>query len=376
MFISRNIKPYATRLLTLLATFLLSFGSYHSVAASQNVVIDMSQSISASQLAAYNRDGIKIDYDNMPLLKRVSVTAQDGATARQLPNGAARKVKSYPFGETLEVIEEQKDWYGVRDRIYREYDENNDGIVETDIVKWEKVYVKKSQTDLFNTIVLKPKDLNIISYLLADGKEERFEQGKALKDYLKFELIDKALFEKKRPLAVNFLSKDQMIKKKKGVLSILTAKEVVKLVDIDTDDDGRVSFEYVGQINALNQHLVFGQFWEISGYTMFDKTSGRQTQDFLGFPFMSPDKKHIIAVYSNPYGDQHADFELYRVNNETIELVMSTEFQNWMPAIEPEDVFWARDGYLYLAVTHSAAFWKEDGDYNDKFQYIRIKVDL
>ena len=355
---------------------LLIAGNYSSAMASHEVIIDLSKPISEALMAEYNRNGIEIDYDNTPVLKQVYVTKKEKIVARQLPSGAARKVKSYVFGEKLEVIEEQKDWYGVRDRIYREYDDDNDGVMETDIVKWEKVYVKKANTGSINTIALTHDDLNIVSYLSVDEDSAYFEEGKALNDYLQFELIDKALFENQRALAVDFLSTDKMIKKKNGVLSIPTTKKVVSLLDIDTDSDSRASFKYVGEIDALNQHLVFGQFWEISSYTMIDKTSGKQTQDFVGYPYLSPNQKHIIAVYANPYGEPNTDFELYRIQNKQIVPVMSAEFKSWMPAINPEDIFWARDGYLYLAVTHSLTFWKEDGHYNDSFQYIRVKVNL
>ena len=353
-------------------TGLFIINSYHSAMAGQNASIDLSKPISEALLAQYNRDGIELDYDKTPVLKQVFVTDNNGAVARQLPSGAARKLKDYTFGEKLEVIEEQKDWYGVRDRIYRE---DNDGVTKTDVVKWEKVYVKKAQTGSINKISLTTSDLSVINNLLVNGEYKNFENGKKLNKYLKFELIDKALFESKRPLAVNFLSKDKVIKKKNGALSIATPKKLVKLVDIDTDDDGRASFEYIGQINALNQHLVFGQFWEISNYTMFDKTSGKQTQDFVGYPYLSTNEKHIIAIYADPYGEQHTDLELYRIQNNKIIPIMSAEFKNWVAASNPEDIFWARDGYLYLAVTHSAIFLNEEDDNSDLFQYIRIKVD-
>ena len=110
MFISRNFKPDSAKFLPVVTVLLLSFDGYHSAIASQNVVIDMSKPISASQLAAYNRDGIAIDYDNTSVLREVYVTDKSGITAYQLPSGAAKKVQDYPFSAKLEVIEDNKEW--------------------------------------------------------------------------------------------------------------------------------------------------------------------------------------------------------------------------------------------------------------------------
>ena len=373
MFISRNFKPYAAKFLPVVTVLLLSFGSYHSAMASQNVVIDMSKPISANQLAAYNRDGIAIDYDNTPVLREVYVTDKSGITAYQLPSGAAKKVQDYPFSAKLEVIEDNKEWYGIRERVFRQYYKKG---TEIESVKWEKIYVKKSQTGLFNTIVLKPNDLNIISYLSVGENSESFETDKPLNKYLKFELIDKALFEKKRPLAVNFLSKNNPgVSKKRGVLSIPTASKVVTFTDNDIDNDGYETFDYTGQINVLKQHLVNGHYWESYDYKMIDKNTGKTTQTFIDYPYISPNKKYIIAAYANPY-EQYTDLILYKIDGKEISPIMIAGFKNWMPATEPSDIFWASDGYLYLAVTHSSVFWKEDGSLNDQFQYMRIKIDL
>lgn len=349
---------------------------YHSAMASQNVIIDMNKPIPEALLAQYNRDGIAIDYDNTPVLKQVLVTDDHGAVARQLPNGAAREVEKYTFGQKLEVIEDREGWYGVRDRVYREYDEDNDGVVDTDIVKWEKVFVKKDQTGTIDKIALAPEDLNIISYLSVGKNSEYFEKDKRLNQYLKIQLIDKALFEKKRPLAVNFLSKGKGIKKKNGILSIPTAKKPVEFVDKDNGDDGDANFEYIGSIDFLNQHLVNGQYWEIADYKMIDKNTGETTQTFIEYPYISPDKKYIISVYANPYEDNHTDLELYSIQAKEIIPIMSTGFKKWMTTTELADIFWAKDGYLYLAVTHTYDFWKEDNSLNDTSQYIRIKVNL
>lgn len=374
MFICKTFKPYAVRLLFTLTALLISFGSYHSAMAAQNVVIDMSQPISASQLAAYNRDGIEIDYDNTIVLKQVYVTDKEGTVARQLPSGAAKKVKSYGFGEKLEVIEEQKDWYGVQDRVFREYDNDNDGVIETDVVKWEKVYVKKANTGLISTIALTPKDLNIISYLSIDEKSAYFEEGKALNNYLKLELIDQTLFESKRALAIDFLSTNRMIEKKNGVLTIPLAKDSVKFSDNDIEGDTE-DYSYLGKFDFINQHLIEVQYWEGHGYKMVDAIKGHLKQEFFDYPHISPNKQYIVSAYANPY-ELNTDLELYKIEGTNITPIMQAGFKNWMPSTEKEDIFWARDGYLYLAVNHVATYWTADGNLNDHFQYIRIKVNL
>ena len=191
-----NNNCISNKHLSVLTALLLSLGSYHSAIASQSVTIDMRKPMSAAQLAEYNRDGIVIDYDNTPVLKHVYVTAKDGAIARQLPSGAAKKIKDYRIGTKLDVIEDNQQWYGIRDSIFRQYDEDYDGQdrMQIEVVRWEKLYIKKDQTGSLDSIALTPKDLNVVSHLSVGKKDESFETGKALNDYLKIELIDKALF--------------------------------------------------------------------------------------------------------------------------------------------------------------------------------------
>ncbi|MGB2783944.1 hypothetical protein [Psychrobacter sp.] len=349
--------------------------SYHSAVASQNVIIDLNKPISAALLAQYNRDGIEIDYDDTTVLKQVYVTEKDGAIARQLPSGAARKVKSYTFGEKLDVIEDRKDWYTVRDSIDRQYDENNDGVIDKSISQWEKVFVKKDLTDDASDIRLTDEDIHTIRYLSV-GDFQFFDEEKQLDKYLEIELIDRALFEKKRPIAVNFLSKNAKgVHKKSGVLSIPTTNKLVTFADNDVDNDGYQIFDYIGQMNVFNQHIVHGSYWEAWDYKMIDKHTGAITQTFSGYPYLSPDKKYIITTHTNPYEEQ-TELTLYKVYGKNFATVLDVGFSRWMVVGEMEDSFWARDGYLYLSVNHRATVWTAEGDLNQQHQYIRIKVDL
>ena len=337
-----------------------------------------SQNISADETIEiaevdYSR-GIAIAHDT-PVLMELYVINRAGAVGRQLPNDTAENLKSYMFGDKLDVIEDDKGWYGIKAMIRREYEDDQGRHITAN--QEEKIYIKKSEVGTLDKMVLITEDLNILTYLNIDENYVGFENGKPLDNTLKFELINKSLFEKKRALAVNFLSTDNAkVKKENGVLSIPTTKETVKLVDIETDNDSEARFKYTGQIDFLNQYVIFGQFWESSSYTMIDKITGEQTQDFIEYPYISPDKQYIMAVYANPYDEPSTDLELYRIQNKKIVPIMRAGFKNWMPIEEPKDIFWAKDSYLYLAVTHSATFWKENGSFNDTYQYIRIKVDL
>ena len=179
----------------------------HTATASQNSIIDLRQPIPEALLDHYNRYGIKIDYEDTTVLKQVYVAAKDGVIARQLPSGAARHVKDYIFGERLDIIGESDGWYAVRDSIDRQYDEDNDGVIDTRASQWEKVFVKKDRMGDASDIRLTNEDIHTIRYLSMDDLEF-LDEDRQLDKYLDIELIDKALFEKKRAQAVNFLSKN------------------------------------------------------------------------------------------------------------------------------------------------------------------------
>lgn len=334
-----------------------------------------SQNISAdetTEIATVDYSPGIIIADDAPVLMELYVINRAGAVGRQLPNDTAEKLKSYIFGDKLEVIDDDKGWYGIKAMVHREYEDEEGRHITAD--QEEKIYIKKSEVGSSDKVVLVANDLNILTYLNIDENHVDFENGKPLDNTLTFELIDKSLFEKKRALAVNFLSDNKAIKKRNGVITIQLAKDSLKLVDINGDDDGEI-YGYIGQIDALDQHLVEVLYYESLRYQMLDQVEGHLTQEFIDYPYISPNRKYIISAYANPYED-YTDLELYRVNGKEVNPIMRAGFKNWMPIDEPKDIFWAKDGYLYLAVTHSAMFRNGIGNLNDNLQYIRIKVDI
>ncbi|KFF06600.1 hypothetical protein [Flavobacterium reichenbachii] len=315
--------------------------------------------------------GNRIDYDDTKVIKNVYVIKRNGIDFKDKADQNSETLGTYTFGKKLPVIEETAEWFGIMDRITRKYSKNGNEIESN---QWEKVYVPKSATGPIDKVTLIQSDLNIISSLTVNQKNENFEKGKELTDYLQIELIDKALFESKRSTSVNYLLADTLaIRKKKGVIELKCADKTVKLVDKPDTEENREEFEYEGQIEFLNQYVISGSYYESSDYSFIDKNSGATTQTFGDYPNIAPDQKNIIAINANPY-ESTADLELYAINNKQIKHVMSASFKNWMPAVEPGEHFFSSDNYLYLTVNHMEVFWNEDGNLNDHFQYIRIKI--
>jgi hypothetical protein len=315
--------------------------------------------------------GNKIDYDKTKILKSIYVVDRKGTEIKQQADKKSKTLGTYEFGAKLEVIEETEEWFGVRDRITREFLRNGSKIESTG---WEKVYVLKSKTGSINEITLVPSDLNIISSLTTNKKTENFETDKELKDFLKIELIDKQLFDNKRSSSVNFLLADTTeIKKKKGIIELKCQAKVKKYIDKPDAEESMQVFNYVGQFEFLNKYLIGGSYYEGLDYKFIDKSSGEETQTFGEYPNISVDKKHIICIYTNLY-EATADLELYAIDDKQIKHTMSASFKNWMPTVDPGEMFWNTDGYLYLTANHVNSFWKQDGNLNDKCQYIRIKI--
>ncbi|MCW3167004.1 hypothetical protein OMO38_00555 [Chryseobacterium sp. 09-1422] len=225
-----------------------------------------------------------------------------------------------------------------------------------------------------NDSLLMQTDLNIVTSLNVNKKGEFFENGSPLTKYLALELIDKSLFESKRKTAVNFLVADTTsIQKKNGIIELVCKNKTVKYTDVASDNDGMQIFSYIGQFEFLNKYLIAGSYYEGGDYISIDKITGAETNTFIDFPYVSPDKKNIICVNSNGY-ESTADVELYEISGTKINHVMSASFKNWMTLAENDEMFWSSDGYLYLKVHNAKTFWKEDGHYNDNYQYIRIKI--
>lgn len=149
----------------------------------------------------------------------------------------------------------------------------------------------------------------------------------------------------------------------------------MRFTDRQEDGDGLREFRYEGHVPSLHQYLIGGTYWESGDYRFVDQRTGAETAIFTDYPHLSPDGRYIISLYANPY-ETTADLELYTISGNTVKPLITASFAKWMPVSDPQEIFWNSDGWLYMPVNHTDAYWKEDGSLNDQFQYLRIRPHL
>lgn len=222
--------------------------------------------------------------------------------------------------------------------------------------------------------ILDEADLNIVRGYKLAGKDYvgYGDEGKPLEGYLKPELIDKDFYNSKKNTVVNYFTADTTaIRKVNGVLQLKCNDSIKKFTDkLDAEEENQ-EYTYLGRIDALNCYIVSGSYYEGWDYELINRNNCSVTS-IDGFPYLSPDKKKIVSFSYNPYEDTEI-FEYYKVNqNGEITEVMLAEFINWVTL--DDTVFWSSDGYIYAMVENFNQYLKDNGEKDNGFQYIRIKI--
>lgn len=218
------------------------------------------------------------------------------------------------------------------------------------------------------------KNLSVITSLYIHGKEKELNNDTILENYLHIEPVTKAEFLSKQKTAINFVAVDSPgIKKKKGRISLPIKSGTKLFIDKSHTEENRQEYSYLGEIAFLNVYVIGCNYPESADYKFISKLNGAELQNFSAFPYISPNKKYIIAIYTDPY-ETDADLEFYQIVNGRLQNIIRASFKNWMPASEKVNMFWGGDGNLYVPVLAPENFWKPDGQLNTQYEYIRISV--
>lgn len=141
------------------------------------------------------------------------------------------------------------------------------------------------------------------------------------------------------------------------------------LKDVDNDTDERQINELIGEIEFFNSYLFEAYYYEDMDYFLLDKTNGKRTSSFYGFPNISPNKKHIITVY-DIYGEDNSGMEIYKINEDKIEFQFDFEFLNFGKNYKDFTFYWFNDNEFVISVYPL----KGEGIKEEDLIYLRFKI--
>jgi len=212
-------------------------------------------------------------------------------------------------------------------------------------------------------------------YSKIDNSSNTNEQEFCLKSIINLTLISKKEFQGLLNSKSNlYISNRTKYSKNDTILELKTKNGSIKLIDKPDNEESMIINNYVGEVKFLNIYLISRNFWEDTDYIYLDKETGKMTNQFIDYPYISPNKNYIISLYSNGY-EKSGDLTLHKITNKnTLELELTASFSRWMPALEPQECFWITDKQFVVKVLPSKSFWKKNGSYNDNFQYLKISI--
>lgn len=227
-----------------------------------------------------------------------------------------------------------------------------------------------------DSVKLSLEELIQLSQLVINEEEIPLDSDNGALDFFILSTITQQEFETGLTKAAQPIIFDTTkVRKKNGVIQLICKNTTRKFVDYipDATDyaESIQTFEYVGSISCLNAYVVLGIYWEWYEYKLIDKTTGEEIATFNELPHISPDKKNILCISSNPY-EMTADLSYYSLVGTKIIPIASMCFSNWMAAEYSEHMYWGHDGAFYVGINSIANFWDKTGDTNLPKQFIRF----
>lgn len=192
---------------------------------------------------------------------------------------------------------------------------------------------------------------------------------------LKLELITKDEYNNERTNAINFLIPDSVsFPKKNGITTLPFPSGDVQYVDVYPDEASMREYYYRGHYSNPEFYLMYVQYYEAGcSYWLLDKSDSSVKIEFPSLPYFTPDKKNIIAVAFEPYGDYNCALKLCSIKRNSIICKFQASFVNWAPSSE-ENGYMSTDGCFRVPIISSDIIWTPEGNFNKNFQYLKISV--
>jgi hypothetical protein len=271
--------------------------------------------------------------DDRKILRIVFI--KDSTELFDLPDYTSHVVEKCGYATELEVIEEKGDWLGVWSNEGHRYPGYNYENQRDSIDNVVRLYIPKKSVCNYEDFKLEENVLDL--QYVSTGEYNKGYKFKWVhsKEFLKFELIDKALYNAKKVDSVNFVRLDSIIEKKKGVLELNCKNKSKKYVDKKLFSDAEEEYFFAGKVDSLNKYLIRGDYWESIDFKYVDITSGIETNTFPAFPYISNDKKKIICFNTEL---QESEVSIYSIEMNKVKLIKILIFSYWVDVSHIEAV--------------------------------------
>ncbi|MEO1031097.1 MAG: hypothetical protein AAFX55_06815, partial [Bacteroidota bacterium] len=262
----------------------------------------------------YYRDNIRLE----KTIDHKYVTARNGLNIRDEAGNVSDK---YDYGDIVKIIGYTKDSIEIRDN----------GKVMKDawaIIKWQQNGTTKKRY-VFNGYLGEIKDIQVFKDQICYGitlEHQRLYDipddtyPECLDAYFGFKLISNNTFNSIVGVNTDFYKENKAVKITKNEDQTVNVSLPLKdstLVYNSKMDYKSSSHSFYGDIDFLNQYLMFHIYYEAEEafYSLIDKTSGKETFMFSGFPNISPDKKRILSFHYDIYEDEFY-LQVLRINTD------------------------------------------------------------
>ena len=239
-------------------------------------------------------------------------------------------------------------------------------------------YLRKEDMGNYEDIRFKEglENVYLIGKKQEDGTIEE-EKGITLSKYFTIDMISYEEYQKAKKNGYFPLVKDTLsIKKEKWILTLPCRDTLVEFKDSALKPEAdREEYEYLGEMQPIQQYLIAGTYEEAWDKFFIDKRTGHRTA-IDSYPYLSPNGKYIITLGVTEMGGPTA-IALYKILSKDpfkMELVTVAGIHYWIAYEEDKNrpTFFGKDGSLYVAM-----------DFSDNYQYdkphkpckyVRIKI--
>lgn len=210
-----------------------------------------------------------------------------------------------------------------------------------------------------------------------------FINGEGEKDHTDFSQflsvtpIGKEEYLKEQENGIDLLKKDTLLHSKINQTLVFNCKnKIVKFKDeLEEEQDDSKIYEYEGYIESLGQYVVSLSTLGWIRYILIDKITGKQIE-IDGFPYASPDKKHIICLIEGM--DMSGFIILYEIKSLSpfkVEKKLDIVLSYWTPYDDKgKDIFWDKEGNLYVSINKETCFYINNTKYNPLRKYAKIRI--